>query len=109
MVLRYNHYRHDFELESSLGPGLTNAAVDERFAFSYGFQGDYKIHLHRNTRDGARAAEQPEGFTGLVPGIEYWCVIEEDPAVRPYIRTSTQPSKYQKNICKTKGGELSGL
>eukprot|EP00039_Didymoeca_costata_P010182 m.136365 g.136365 ORF g.136365 m.136365 type:complete len:266 (+) comp14731_c0_seq1:1812-2609(+) len=78
-ILRYNHYRHEFEI--TVPPGtLSVEDVNERFCFSYGFKGNYKIQLREGPESGGGPyAERNEtNFCTLKLDTEYWCEIDED-------------------------------
>lgn len=51
VTLCYNHYRHEFEIAAPPG-AVSVASIDDRFSFSYGFKGNYKIHLRGPGPDG---------------------------------------------------------
>ena len=76
-MLRYNHYRH--ELPVTVPPGAVPiAAIDDTFSFSYGFKGNYVIHLTHG-QDGPMLPQDATAISGLQLGEEYWCVVDEDP------------------------------
>lgn len=88
VIVRYNHYQESFEtLDGVLDPKL----VDERLCLHFAFK-KCRVHLTQDqsmsgaldANDFAEAnieSEDAQGcIQGLLEGIEYWVVIEEDPA-----------------------------
>lgn len=77
-MLRYNHYKHTFNV--TYPPGEVDIGeINERFSFSYGFKGDYKIHLRGPGEDGLQLHENDNKIIGVELDKEYWCFVEEDP------------------------------
>lgn len=77
-TLRYNHYTKEVTITSPPGD-ISIADVDELFSLSYGFRGNYVIHLRGPGRDGPVLPQTTSVISGVTVGEEYWCEVDEDP------------------------------
>ena len=81
-VLRYNHYRHELAVKRN---AVRIEAIDELFLFSAVFRGSFVVTLRGPDgvvlRPGAGsvvAADTGICIAGVVPGAEYWILVEQD-------------------------------
>ena len=102
-ILRYNHYRHVFEVVAP--PGRVEIAeVNERFSFSYGFKGQYEIHLRPADVGGVTQPRLSRGegcILGVAIGGEYFCEVDEDPTE---VARQVEEAKHRKPLSLTGGG-----
>jgi hypothetical protein len=103
-TLRYNHYTK--EVTVTWPPGsVTISDVNELFSLSYGFKGNYVIHLRGPGRDGALLPQTDEVISGVEVGSEYWCEVDEDPIEAAKEKVNRNPNhgyhlKHKVLCCK---------
>eukprot|EP00049_Salpingoeca_infusionum_P010836 m.186813 g.186813 ORF g.186813 m.186813 type:complete len:263 (-) comp14762_c0_seq1:244-1032(-) len=85
-TLKYNHYTHAFHVEPPTFE-VDVAEVDDRFSFSFGFQGNYTIQL-RCEETNTLLKRTGTHFQGVKTGGVYWCEVEEDPTLADQPRTT---------------------
>lgn len=97
-----SHYTNEFVLRDD--NSLDARTIKDTFSFDYGFKGKYKVHLQKSDGRGSRIGDVGVGddalvretngqVTGLLSGTEYWCVVEEDPAIERGSTTYTAPKR----------------
>eukprot|EP00040_Diaphanoeca_grandis_P016662 m.86257 g.86257 ORF g.86257 m.86257 type:complete len:310 (-) comp25949_c0_seq1:16-945(-) len=94
VTLKYNHYTHQVDVLCPPG-SITIADVDELFSLSYGYKGDYVIHLRGPGEDGGLLTQTDDVITGLEIGHTYWCQVDEDP----------EEAKKEKTVYKASGND----
>uniref|UniRef100_A0A7S0RV60 Uncharacterized protein n=1 Tax=Pyramimonas obovata TaxID=1411642 RepID=A0A7S0RV60_9CHLO len=95
--LRYNHYNEAFTCADGL---LKWADVDDAYAISFVFQGDFQKAVIGP--DGTKMEQCEDGFKGLVDGVQYELEVVEDEEAgvgNPELTREYAPPSTSANQC----------